>query len=152
MLGLLEKARQLKNSLGFVDGREEIAFDADSGITREEQKEIRAEIEKVATSSRITVKPEMFAVKAAKRGVLFPVIVNVGALLVLAVGLALFYFLFQRGETQLARWARKNQVPTSGQNRSARRSGRRRRAGSPREPCARARAGSERSGYGRRCR
>ena len=63
----------------------------------------RAEIEKLATNSRISVKPEMFAVKAAKRGVLFPVIVNVGAILVLAAGLGLFYFLFQRGETQLGR-------------------------------------------------
>jgi hypothetical protein len=103
MLGLLEKARRLKESLGLTDDREEIAFDPDSGITREEQKEIRAEIEKVSTGSRIAVKPEMFVVKAAKRGILFPIIVNVGALLVLAAGLALFYFLFQRGETQLAR-------------------------------------------------
>jgi DNA repair exonuclease SbcCD ATPase subunit len=44
----------------------------------------------------------MFAVKAAKRGVLFPILVNVVAVLVLAVGLAVFYFLFQRGETQLS--------------------------------------------------
>jgi hypothetical protein len=104
MLGLLEKARTLRKTLGLAsDDREEFAFDPDSGITREEQKEIRAEIEKVATGSRIAVKPEMFAVKAAKRGVLFPVVVNLGALVVLAAGLALFYFLFQRGETQASR-------------------------------------------------
>jgi len=104
MLGLLEKARTLRKSLGLGgDDREEFAFDPDSGITREEQKEIRAEIEKVASGSRIAVKPEMFAVKAAKRGVLFPVMVIVGAVVVLAAGLALFYFLFQRGETQASR-------------------------------------------------
>ena len=84
MLGLLEKARTLRKSLGLGgDDREEFAFDPDSGITREEQKEIRAEIEKVASGSRIAVKPEMFAVKAAKRGVLFPVMVIVGAVVVL---------------------------------------------------------------------
>ena len=104
MLGLLDKARKLRDSLGLPsDGREEFAFDPDSGISREEQKEIRREIEKVASSSRMAVSPEMFAVKAAKRGVLFPVIVNVVFVLVLAAGLGVLYFLFQRGETQAAR-------------------------------------------------
>ena len=104
MLGLLDKASKLRDSLGLpADNREEFAFDPDSGITVDEQKEIRREIEKVASSSRMAVRPDMFAVKAAKRGVLFPVIVNVGAILVLAVGLGVLYFLFQRGETQAAR-------------------------------------------------
>ncbi|HEY9594284.1 MAG TPA: hypothetical protein VHE79_07400 [Spirochaetia bacterium] len=102
MLGLLEKARRLRDTIGSDPPTEDNAF-AGSGMTREEQREIRAEIEKVATSSRIAVKPEMFAVRAARRGVLFPVLVNIGALVVLAAGLALFYFLFQRGETQLIR-------------------------------------------------
>jgi len=49
MLGLLDKARKLRDTLGLgTDGREEFAFDPDSGISREEQKEIRQEIEKVA--------------------------------------------------------------------------------------------------------
>jgi len=104
MLGLLDKARKLRDTLGLgTDGREEFAFDPDSGISREEQKEIRQEIEKVATSSRMKVSPEMFVVKAAKRGVLFPVLVNSGALIALVAGLAVLYFLFQRGESQAAR-------------------------------------------------
>jgi hypothetical protein len=104
MLGLLEKARTLRKTLGMgTEDREEFVFDADSGISREEQREIRQEIERVAGKSRIAVTPDMLAVKAAKRGVLFPVLVNVGMFLVLAVGLAFFYFLFQRGETQAAR-------------------------------------------------
>jgi len=104
MLGLLEKARQLRQTLGLgPEGREELGLDAESGITPEEQRAIRAEIEKVATGSRISVDPGMFAVKAAKRGVLFPVLVNAFALLVLAAGLAVLYFLFQRGESQLSR-------------------------------------------------
>jgi tetratricopeptide (TPR) repeat protein len=104
MLGLLDKARKLRDTLGLPsEGREEFVFDPDSGITRDEQKEIRREIEKVASSSRMAVSPEMFVVKAAKRGVLFPVAVNVGAVLVLVAGLAVLYFLFQRGETQAAR-------------------------------------------------
>jgi hypothetical protein len=97
MLGLLEKARNLRQN------REEFVFDPDSGISRDEQREIRQEIERVATKSRIAVTPEMFVVKAAKRGVLFPIVVNAATLVVLAAGLALFYFLFQRGETQASR-------------------------------------------------
>ncbi len=104
MLGLLDKARKLRDTLGLgTDGREEFAFDPDSGITREEQKEIRQEIEKVASRSRMKVSPEMFAVKAAKQGVLFPILVNVGAIVALAAGLAVLYLLFQRGESQAAR-------------------------------------------------
>jgi DNA repair exonuclease SbcCD ATPase subunit len=103
MLGLLEKARSLRSALGLpMGGREELAFDPDSGITVEEQKEIRAEIERVASRSRIAVPPEGFAVRAAKRGVLFPFLVIAGAVVVLAVGLGVLYVLFQRGESQIA--------------------------------------------------
>jgi hypothetical protein len=44
----------------------------------------------------------MFAVKAAKRGILFVILVNVAAIVCLAAGLAVLYYLFQRGETQAA--------------------------------------------------
>ena len=104
MLGLLKKARTIRTSLGLTaDGRDEFAFDADSGISREDQKDILQEIEKVATKNRIAVNPEAFAVRAAKKGVLFPVLVNLAALITLVGGLTGLYFFFQRGETQLAR-------------------------------------------------
>ncbi len=104
MLGLLAKAAHLRKSLGSTpDGRDEFAFDPDSGISREDQKEILQEIEKVATQSRISVSPEVFIVKAAKKGVLFPIIVNAAAIAALAIGLGAFWFLFQRGETQIAK-------------------------------------------------
>jgi hypothetical protein len=104
MMGLLARARQLRTTLGFPpDDRDEFAFDPDSGISREEQTEIRAEIEKVATRSRIAVSPEVFVVRAAKRGILFPIMVIACAVIAVAAGWFLFNFLFQRGETQLAR-------------------------------------------------
>ena len=104
VLGLLEKARKLRTSLGLpADGREEFSFDPESGMSRDEQKDIVKEIEKVATRNRIAVTPAVFAVKAVKRGVLFPVLVNLIAVISLAGGLALFYYFFQRGETRLAR-------------------------------------------------
>ena len=88
MLGLLSKARHLRTSLGLAAGdREEFAFDPESGIPREEQKEILAEIEKLASQSRISVSPEAFAVKAAKKGILFPVIVIISAIVAAGAGL-----------------------------------------------------------------
>ncbi len=102
--GGLDKALKIRGTLGLgSEGREEFAFDPDSGISREEQKEIRQEIEQAAAQNRIKVSPEMFVVKAAKRGVLFPIVVNVTALIALTAGLAVLYFLFQRGESQAAR-------------------------------------------------
>ena len=104
MLGLLDKARKLRDTIGRgTNGREELAFDPDEGITREEQTEILREIEKVGSQSRMKISPEMFVVKAAKRGVLFPILVNAAALIALILGLGVLYFLFQRGESQAAR-------------------------------------------------
>lgn len=105
MHGLLGKAQQLRARLG-LDAREageEFVFDAESGISREDQKEILGEIERVARQSRITVTPEALALKAAKRGVLFPIAVNASLLAVLVAGLGGLYLLFQRGESQIAR-------------------------------------------------
>ena len=104
MLGLLAKAATLRKNLGLTAGeRDEFAYDPDSGISREDQKEILQEIEKVATESRIAVSPEAFAVKAAKKGILFPVIVNAAAVFALVVGYFAFQLLFQRSETEAAR-------------------------------------------------
>ena len=47
MLGLLAKAATLRKNLGLTAGeRDEFAYDPDSGISREDQKEILQEIEK----------------------------------------------------------------------------------------------------------
>ena len=86
-----------------VKAETELNFDAESGMSREDQKDILRAIENVVIENRIAATPEDFVVKAAKRGVLFPTVVIVAAFLALAVGGAAFYFLFQRGETQIKR-------------------------------------------------
>jgi hypothetical protein len=96
MLGLLAKAKQIRGD------QEEIVFDPDSGISREDQKEILKEIDKVATRNRMAVSSEAFEVRAVKRGVLFPVVVILSAVVAMGTGLGAFYLLFQRGESQLA--------------------------------------------------
>jgi hypothetical protein len=82
---------------------DQMALEAESGISREDQQEILKEIEQVAAQNRIATTPEDFVVKALKRGVLFPSVVIAAALAGLAAGAVLFYVLFQRGESQIIR-------------------------------------------------
>lgn len=95
MIGLLAKAKHLRG------GREEIAFDPDSGISREDQRDILQEIDGIATQNRMKVTPDLFRVRAVKRGVLFPLIVIAAAVFASGLGVLTFYLLFQQGETQL---------------------------------------------------
>jgi hypothetical protein len=83
----------------------DIQFDSESGISKEDQKDVLQEIENVVTKNRIVTTPEDFIVKANKRGVLFPVLVVVSAVVALGIGGSAFYFLFQRGESQIVRGA-----------------------------------------------
>ena len=96
MTGLLAKAKQLRG------GREEIAYDPESGISREDQKELLQEIDRLATGNRIKITPEVFTVHAVKRGILFPLVVIGVALLTSGLGVLTFYLLFQQGESQLS--------------------------------------------------
>ncbi len=73
----------------------------DSGISEEEQREIISHIEEVATENRIKVSPKLFDIQAMKKGIVFPVFVNILAVLALAVGLGAIIFLFQREEEAL---------------------------------------------------
>lgn len=51
-------------------------MDAEAGISETEREEIRSRIEEVATENRIPVDAGHFSMKSARRGVLFPLIVN----------------------------------------------------------------------------
>jgi len=82
---------------------EGLSFDKESGISPEDQKDILKAIEDVALQNKITARPEDFVVHAAKRGVLFPVIVIVASVVGLVAGGAGFYFLFQQGQTNIVK-------------------------------------------------
>jgi hypothetical protein len=86
-----------------VTATSDLSFEAESGISKEDQKDILQAIENVVTQNKIAAKPEDFVVHAAKRGILFPTLVIAAAALALVVGGAAFYLLFQRGETQIVR-------------------------------------------------
>ena len=69
----------------------EIVFDTSSGISLEEQQEIMEGINAMAAGNRLA--PEETAVSAAKKkGFLFPLFVNIGAIVLLGLGFALLYF------------------------------------------------------------
>jgi len=99
--GLFEKALSIRANSSDPSANGEFVFDESSGISKEDQKDILGEIETIATENRIKVSPEVFRIKAIKRGVLFPIIINVAAVIVMAVGITTLLLLFRRGEEQL---------------------------------------------------
>jgi len=100
--GLFQKAQEIRNHTQTGPGSEdEFLLGEQSGISKEDQQEIVEEIEKISEESRISITPETMAIKAVKRGFVFPLLVNIFAVLLLAGGGFTLYCLFQRGETVL---------------------------------------------------
>jgi chromosome segregation ATPase len=75
----------------------DIVFDASSGISIDEQKEILAGINGITEKNRLSLSGQE---KAGKRGVLFPLVVNIALFLLLAGGFLLILFL--QGKQDLA--------------------------------------------------
>jgi chromosome segregation ATPase len=84
-----------------MDMEEKIVFDTASGFSAEEQQEILNEINSLAQETRIAMPPEAFKAAAKKRGILFPVLVNIAALLLLASGFFLLMFFHSREEADI---------------------------------------------------
>lgn len=99
MSGLYHRALTLLRIEKPPEPEGEFTFEEDSAISREDQKEILSEIEKVAAGSRITITPEIFTIRALKKGIFFPLMVNLFSILLLAGGLTALYLLFQRGKS-----------------------------------------------------
>lgn len=71
------------------------------GVSAEDQEEILKEIEKVASDNRISVSADSLAFTARRNGAVFPILVNVVGLAILAGGVFGLAYLFQTGEQQL---------------------------------------------------
>ena len=104
MSGLLQRGLIFLNlyDLPKTHAVAEASTSSTEGISAEDQKDIRAQIEKVALENRIRATPEVFAYEALKRGALFPIAVNIIAVIVLGSGLALLAFFFSRNQTRIA--------------------------------------------------
>ena len=87
------------NSVKEKDDLQGIEFDESSGISEEDQKEILGEIDQIVTDNKIKVTPEVFQIKPQKKGFLFPTLVNVFSLVILAAGIVTLALLFHREET-----------------------------------------------------
>ena len=76
-----------------------IVFDTSSGISLEEQEDILAGIDSLTGENRLVPEP---AVKVArKKGFLFPLFVNLGAVLLLVLGFALLSFFHVNDENEI---------------------------------------------------
>ena len=74
-----------------------------SDITFEEQIEIIGEINEVLEKNRIEIKPDTFAFTPKKRGSLIPLLINGGALVILAASAFFLLAFFNREERSLIR-------------------------------------------------
>jgi len=97
--GLLKRASALRSSQAGEDSAE---LDRRSGITPEDRKEIQARIEELTKGARLTAEPGLFKVKAKSSGLLFPVLVNLAAALLVAGGLFGLSYLFREREAAVA--------------------------------------------------
>lgn len=85
---LLKKANQFAKAAGSeLSSGGDFVFDKDSGISKEDQKDILLHIDTVAKSSRIVAGPETWKVRPKNRGIAMPLVVNLVGALVLAGGL-----------------------------------------------------------------
>jgi len=104
MKSLLQKAGKMRVASGEdlrADG--DFTFDASSGISAEDQKEILRHIERVSRSNHILAGPDTWKVKPRKRGIALPLVVNLAGLLILAGGLYGITLIFRsRGEATAA--------------------------------------------------
>lgn len=72
-----------------------------AGISEEDQREIILQIDRVVAENRINVDEEIFRLHPEKKSIVFPVMVNIIAVVVLLGGIALLAWLFQAEEQQL---------------------------------------------------
>ena len=73
-----------------------------SGISEEEKKEIADRLDEIVDAHKIDLNDDLFVVKA-KKGVLFPFVVNVAAVVVIGVSVVLLWFFFRQDDQQFQR-------------------------------------------------
>jgi len=101
--GLFKKALQLRldTTDNITLSEQTIALDDESGISKEDQKEIIHEINKIASRSKIKITPELFHIKALKQGFGLPVLVNAVATVFLTLSILGLVVLFKGERDQI---------------------------------------------------
>lgn len=101
--GLFKKALLLRSDSteDMTVSEQTIALDDESGISKEDQKEIIQEINKIASKSKIKITPELFHIKALKQGFGLPILVNAVATFVLTISILGLVVLFKGERDQI---------------------------------------------------
>jgi hypothetical protein len=101
--GLFKKALEFRqdNALPSAPSPQTMLLDDESGISKDDQKEIIQEINKIASKSKIKVTPELFHIKALKQGFGLPLLVNVVATVVLSISILGLVMLFKGEREQI---------------------------------------------------
>jgi tetratricopeptide (TPR) repeat protein len=105
MSGLLKRSAQYRKRVLVEDNVKpsDLLSTDDSGISAEDRSEIMQEIDRMTSEQRTGLTPDALMIsRAARRGFVFPLVVNVAMALILAGGLYGLYAFFQQEEQQLA--------------------------------------------------
>lgn len=103
MGGLYQRALNILNhkepeSQNLPEG---ITFEDDSGISIEEQKEIVSELNKLVSENKITINDEVLTIKPQKRGIFFPIIINLSAVALIIITFFSFRIFFASQEQKI---------------------------------------------------
>ncbi|MBN2534738.1 MAG: hypothetical protein JXB88_17770 [Spirochaetales bacterium] len=103
MSGLYQRALNILNQdeASPPDLSNGISFDNESGISIEDQKEIIAQIENTVSEKRTSIDEDIHNIKPQKRGVLFPILVNIGLAALAVAMIFLIQWFVSRQEQQI---------------------------------------------------
>ena len=96
-LKILQTTQTAADTIG-----QDIVFDEKSGISKEDQQEIIKNINEIMRANRIQITPDVQKIKAKKRGLTFPFLVNLAALCILGASFLISWLVFKQEETRLS--------------------------------------------------
>ncbi|MBN1525053.1 MAG: hypothetical protein JW904_11250 [Spirochaetales bacterium] len=102
--GLYKKALQLLSGGTEADDTtytDLIESNGESGISPEDQKDIIKSINSMVQKTKIKVTPDLFKIKARKTGVVFPLIINIAAVIILICTVFGLYLFFQKSDAEM---------------------------------------------------
>jgi len=86
---------------------DKVTFDEGTGISAEEQKEIYSQINKIAEKNRLSLSKgasgsaQSYKIDAKKKDIIFPLVVNAGAIIVLLIGIFLISYINGRKDAEV---------------------------------------------------
>lgn len=93
---------EVEKSNSNLPKEEEVLLLDESGITEDEKKEVLDQIDRVVEKNKISVTDELFVTTPVKKGALFPILINVFALVLVAGGVFYAYRVFGTRQANLS--------------------------------------------------